>query len=157
MKRFSTSGFLTVAAFVIATAAFAAEPIATAFTNWGEVSVELMSVERKGNVLTVKWAVRNEGESRQAVFFGFAGEDVCYAVDEESGTKYYVLTDKEGVPLASANDWISSGTSGSKYDLDPGQVKRHWMKLPAPPPEVTAISIFMHEVEPFEGVPITDK
>ena len=35
------------------------------------------------------------GEIGDDVLAGFTGNDVCYAVDEESGTKYYVLTDEE--------------------------------------------------------------
>jgi hypothetical protein len=116
-----------------------------------------MSVVRKRSVLTVKWAAVNQGNSEQKIFFGFRGKNVCYAVDEESGTKYYVLSDKEGNPLAPANDWVDSDTGGSVRKLEPGATARFWMKLPAPPPEVTEISLFLNETEPLEDMPITDK
>ncbi len=63
--------------------------------------VELLSVERKGSVLTVKWALRNDGQESPTVTFKLAGKDATsYVVDEESGTKYFALTDKEGQLLA---------------------------------------------------------
>ncbi len=145
--------------FVGADLAFAAaaEPIESAATNWEGVTVHLMKVTRKRNVLTVKWAAVNEGEKKQSICFGFTGKNVCYTVDEENGTKYYVLTDKEGNPMASANEWVDSNTNGYSRELKAGSTARLWMKLPAPSAEITEISIFLNETEPFEDIPITDK
>lgn len=135
----------------------AAEPIATAETNWEDVTVDVVSVTRKGNVLTVKFSAVNNGGSKQQVAFGFKGNDVCYAVDEESGTKYYVLTDEEGNPVASAKDWMPNSTHGINREVEPGKSLRVWMKLPAPPPEIASISLFLNETDPIEDVPITEK
>ena len=50
----------TPVATVRAQAPAPAKPVATSATNWGEgMLADLMSVERKGSILTVKWAVRN--------------------------------------------------------------------------------------------------
>ncbi|MFH1176807.1 MAG: hypothetical protein V1750_05315 [Acidobacteriota bacterium] len=139
-------------------AAEAPKPLVTASSNWAGVGIDLMTVERKGSVLTVKWAATNSGEKYADIAFGFTGKDVCYAVDEESGTKYYVLTDKEGNALASASaDFIGNSTYGISVRIDPGQTHRFWMKLPAPPPEVKKIGIFLNNVEPFEEIAITDR
>ena len=135
----------------------AADPIATADTNWDGVTVDVMSVTRKGNVMTVKFAAVNGGGEARQVAFGFTGNDVCYAVDEDSGSKYYVLTDEEGNPVASAKEWMPNSTSGINREVAPGLALRVWMKLPAPPPEVTSISLFLNETEPIEDVPITDR
>jgi len=135
----------------------AAEPVATAETNWEDVTVDVMTVSRKGNVLTVKFAAVNNGAEKQQIAFGFKGNDVCYAVDEESGTKYYVLTDEEGNPVASAKDWMPNSTAGINREIEPGKSLRVWMKLPAPPPEISTISLFLNETDPIEDVPITDK
>ena len=148
----------TTAILLIPTSpATAAEPIATAETNWDGVTVQVMSVVRKGSILTVKFAAANEGTESQEVAFGFTGNDVCYAVDEESGTKYYVLTDKEKNPVASAKDWMPNSTAGLRREIAPGKTLRVWMKLPAPPPEVTAISLMLNETDPIEDVTITDQ
>lgn len=135
----------------------AADPITTADTNWSDVTVDVMSVTRKGNVMTVKFAAVNNGGKAQQVAFGFTGHDVCYAVDEESGSKYYVLTDEEGNPVASAKEWMPNSTHGINREVAPGSSLRVWMKLPAPPPEVTVISLFLNETDPIEDVPITDR
>ncbi len=137
--------------------AAAAEPVATAETNWDGVTVHVMSVTRKGSILTVKFGAVNDGAETQKVAFGFTGNDVCYAVDEESGTKYYVLTDKEGNPVASAKDWMPNSTAGLNREVAPGKSLRVWMKFPAPPPEVTAISLMLNETDPIEDVAITDQ
>jgi hypothetical protein len=147
----------TVAAWAQAPAAV--KPLATNATNFGDgVSLDLMSVERKGNILTVKWQVRNQGAQTAAVRFALSGNhQTTYAVDEESGTKYYVLTDKEKNSLASEHDDLSYGSFGIDDRLAPGATGRYWMKLPAPPPAVKTISIFFSKVEPFESVAISDK
>ena len=67
-----------------------------------------------------------------------------------------LLTDKEGNPVASAKDWLP-GAVGINRGIEPGKSLRVWMKLPAPPPEVTTISLFLNETDPIEDVPITDK
>jgi hypothetical protein len=145
-----------VALSVCSPVAAAGEPMATVETNWEDVTVNLMTVTRKGSVLTVKFSAVNNGSDSRKVAFGFAGNDVCYAVDEESGSKYYVLTDKEGNPVASAKDWMPNSTTGINREIASGKSMRVWMKMPAPPTEVRAISIFLNETDPFENVPITD-
>ncbi len=153
------AGLVMAAAGAWAQAPAPAKPIATGASNWGDgVSIDLMSVERKGSILTVKWAVRNAGSAPVTVKFGLVGHDqTTYAVDEESGTKYYVLTDKEKHALASEDQYLGSDTKGIEEKLVPGGVGRYWMKLPAPPPAVKAISLFFTKSEPFESVAIADK
>jgi hypothetical protein len=136
----------------------APKPLATAATNWDGVSIDLMSVERKGSVLTVKWAVRNTGAKQARVLFGLTGRDqTTYVLDEESGTKYYALTDKEKNTLASEHTYLGSDTYGIDDNLEAGATTRYWMKFPAPPPAVKTINVFFSKTEPFEGVAITDK
>lgn len=155
--RFAIGVVMLIAGLTVTVGVRAEEPMTTASTNWDRVSVHLMDVTRRNNILTVKWAVVNEGDSQAKVWFGLVGDEVSYVLDEESGTKYYVLTDEEGNAIGSANEWISSDLNGIKDDVEPGQTRRYWMKLPAPPPAVTEISIFLNETEPMEYVPITDR
>jgi hypothetical protein len=136
----------------------AAKPLATAVTNWDGVSLDLMSVERKGSVLTVKWAVRNTGAKPAKVDFGLTGRSqTTYVLDEESGTKYYALTDKEKNTLASEHTYIGADTYGIQGSIEPGGSARYWAKFPAPPAAVKSINVFFSKTEPFEGVAITDK
>ena len=127
------------------------ETIASAETNWEGVVLEVTSVQRKGQVLTVKWTLRNQGGSRASVSFGtFDGGGYIadtYVIDEERGTKYFVLLDEGNRAVA----------GDLKFSLETGKKKRVWAKFPAPPPEVTAVTLIFNETEPLEEVPISDK
>lgn len=133
------------------------EPLATADTNWDDVTLDLMTVERKGNVLTVKWTLTNEGDARADISFVLKGDALTYVVDEERGTKFFVLTDEEGACLASQSTYLSGNKTGIADRLEAGETKRYWMKLPAPAPEVKAITVFFDGTEPLEDIAITDR
>lgn len=133
------------------------KPLATGPTNWDGVTIDLMSVERKGSILTVKWAVRNQGAKSVHVQFFLTGKtQSTYVLDEESGTKYYALTDKEKNTLASEHVYTGDGFGINDY-VEAGTTSRYWAKYPAPPPAVKTINIFFTNSDPFEGIAITDK
>lgn len=143
---------------VRAQVAAVARPLASATTNFPGVSLDLMSVERRGSVLTVKWAVRNTGAAGTKVVFELTGRNqTTYVLDEESGTKYYALTDKEKNTLASEHSYVGADTYGIEDHIEPGASARYWAKFPAPPAAVKTINVFFSKTEPFEGVTITDK
>jgi hypothetical protein len=132
--------------------------LASAPTNWKGVTLDLVSVERKGSVLTVKWSTTNGGSADAQVRFALEGQQVTtYVVDEESGTKYYVLTDKEKHSVASEHVYLGGNTNGIEESVAPGETRRFWAKFPAPPPQVKQLTFFFTETEPFEEVPITDR
>lgn len=156
--RTACSSLLLLCAAFAATAAFAVQPVATVSTNWKGVELDLMSVERKGNVLTLKWAVRNTSASSEGVNFALTGAHVTtYVVDEENGTKYYALTDKEGNTLATSHEYIGGDTYGISASVAAGTTNRYWAKFPAPPPEVKTVNVLFTESEPIEGAAITEK
>ena len=163
MKTLTTVALATALAAAAAASVHAqvgagAKPLATAVTNWDGVSIDLMSVERKGSILTVKWAVRNTGAKQAKVDFGLTGKaQTTYVLDEESGTKYYALTDKEKNTLASEHTYLGADTFGIQGSIEPGATARYWAKFPAPPAAVKTINVFFSKTEPFEGVAITDK
>lgn len=134
------------------------KPLATGPTNWNGVTIDLMSVERKGSILTVKWAVRNQGDKQATVQFFMTGRtQSTYLLDEESGTKYYALTDKEKNTLASEHEYLGSDSYGISEYVAPAATYRYWMKYPAPPPAVKTINVFFSNSDPFEGIAISDK
>ena len=156
--RTACSILLLLCAALAATAAGAASPVATVSTNWKGVELDLMSVERKGNVLTLKWAVRNTGADSVAIGFALTGKHVTtYVVDEENGTKYYALTDKEGNTLASSHEYIGGDAYGINTRIAAGATNRYWAKFPAPPPEVKTVNVLFTESEPIEGAAIAEK
>ena len=148
MRRF------TVVLFVFALALpVLASNLGTSPLNVDGLTLDLLSVERKGQVVTVKWAVRNGGAKSAYADFDLAGKKATtYLVDEENGTKYFVLTDKEGQLLATEHEY-----DGIYEQIAPGQTKRFWAKFPAPPPAVKSINILFTDADPFEGIAITDK
>jgi hypothetical protein len=134
------------------------KPLATGPTNWDGVTIDLMSVERKGSILTVKWAVRNQGAKTATVQFQMTGRtQSTYLLDEESGTKYYALTDKEKNTLASEHEYIGGDSYGIADSIEAGTTSRFWVKYPAPPAAVKTINVFFSNSDPFEGIAITDK
>ena len=153
-NRIRLAVFLIIIAF---SAQLACAALATSQMNKDGLSLDVTAVERKGNVLTVKWAVKNSGSDSTSFIFNLSGDHTTtYAVDEENGKKYYVLHDSEKHALASADEYTGSG-SGITDRVAAGQTKRYWMKLPAPPAAVKKINIFFTDAEPVEDVAITDK
>ena len=156
-----TRALAGAACAVLLTASHAAaqlKPIASGPTNWNDVTIDLMSVERKGGVLTVKWAVKNAGAKTETVNFALSGKNMTtYLLDEESGTKYYALTDKEKNTLASEHTYIGGDASGISDYLEAGATNRYWAKFPAPPAAVKSINILFTNSDPFVGVAIADK
>ncbi len=154
----------TAAVLLIATLALAvpvaAATLGSAETNTKGISLDLTSLDRKGGVLTVKWTVRNSNTDagKTEVKFGYMGAKArTYLIDEESGTKYFVLTDKEGKSVASMHEYLGGDVHGIDDYIEAGGSRRYWAKFPAPPPEVKTLTVLFDETEPFESVPITEK
>ncbi len=134
-------------------ASLSAASLGSAPMNVDGLTIDLLSVERKGSVLTVKWSVRNDGKEQKTVDLDLAGKKAtCYVVDEENGTKYFALTDKEGYLLATEHEY-----EGIYEHVAAGQTKRFWAKFPAPPPAVKSVNVLFSDTEPFESIAITDK
>ena len=139
-------------AVLLVASPLAAASLGSGLSNEGFM-IELVSVERKGNVLTVRWTVRNDNPKEKYYDIDLQGDRATtYLVDEESGTKYYALADKEGHLLATETEYY-----GIYEQIDAGQTMRFWAKFPAPPPAVKAINVHFTQSEPFESIAITDK
>ena len=110
----------------------------------------------KGNVLTVKFAAVNNGSGAAEWPSGSPEMMSATRSMRTVATSTTSSTDKEGNPVASAKDWMPNSTAGINREIAPGKSLRVWMKLPAPPPEVAIISLFLNETDPIEDVPITD-
>jgi len=111
------------------------------------ISLELTSVQRTGDTITVRFKyistrdkpTRIDSETHQQV------SDIYY-VDAKNKKRYPVIKDTEGKPLSSNLDYFEVGA---------GEAKAGWAKFPAPPTDVTAISVYIPGAPPFENVPIT--
>jgi hypothetical protein len=71
-------------------------------------------------------------------------------MDDETRTKYPVMTDEKKEPVAPKH----GGVNEYIY-LAPHKTLKTWAKFAAPPAETKTISVYIPRVEPFENVPIT--
>ena len=137
-----------------AAAAPAAAPpgavIASQDTNWAGVVAEVTELRRKGNTLTAKVRLRNGSPDKQQVEVKF---DETYLMDAANAKKYEVLRDEKGTYIAA----VRSGWADRWYDtLEPAQAHLLWIKFPAPPAEVKAITLQLPNTPPFEDLAIQD-
>ena len=130
--------------------AAAATVLASQDTNWPGVVAEVTELRRKGNTLTAKVRLRNGSPDKQQVEVKF---DETYLMDAANAKKYEVLRDEKGTYIAA----VRSGWGDRWYDtLDPAQSYVLWIKFPAPPPEVTTITLQLPNTPPFEDLAIQD-
>jgi len=122
----------------------------TADTEFGDgVTVELISVTRGDNDLTVKFKYTNSGSKTAEFYHSNYGHQniaaVVYYIDPKNKKKYTAIQDSEGKPVASL---------GESIRLEAGASKAQWVKLPAPPADTTTITVVLPGAPPFEKVPI---
>jgi hypothetical protein len=133
------------------------EPIAVHEHEAGNVDVALLEVKRTApDVLTLKWSYTNKsGQRKQLTNERTGWPDPFrlvyggYLLDDASHTKYEVMTDKDGHPIAPRH-----GGQNEFIYLAPHATLKTWAKFSAPPEEVKTINVYIPRVEPFENVPI---
>ena len=124
--------------------------LASQETNWPGIVAEVTEFRRKGNTLTAKVRLRNQGsgEVETSVLY-----NEVYLMDLGAGKKYQVLRDEKGTFIAA----LRAGWSDRWYDnLGPGESYTLWVKFPAPPAEVRSITLQVPGVPPFEDLAIQD-
>lgn len=129
----------------------AAAPLQTQDSNWGTIAVDLTEFKRKGNTLTAKIKVRNIGTATAR--YELLYKDV-YLLDTGAAKKYEVLKDDADTYIAMNSPGWKERTYGN---IEPGASVNVWMKFPAPPAEVKAITLNIPEAAPFEDITITDQ
>jgi len=124
--------------------------LATQESNWAGVAFEVVEFRRRGNTLTAKLRVTNRGTAEVEPEIHY---NEAYLMDAAAGKKYEVLKDEKGAYIAA----LHSGSSSRWYEnLKPAQGVTIWMKFPAPPPEVKAVTLQVPGVPPFEELAIQD-
>jgi hypothetical protein len=124
--------------------------LASQETNWAGIVVEVTEFRRKGNTLTAKFRVRNQGSAAVEPDFYFSQ---IYVMDPAAGKKYEALKDEEGNYIAA----LRSGWRDRWYDtLEPGESALLWVKFPAPPPEVRVVTFQVPNTPPFDELAIQD-
>ena len=128
----------------------AAGVLAREETKWPGVVAEVTEFRRKGNTLTAKVRFRNQGTAAPEPDINYAE---AYLMDAAAGKKYSVLKDENGSYIAA----LRQGWKDRWYDHIPaGQDMVVWMKFPAPPADVKAVTLQLPGVPPFDDLAIQD-
>jgi hypothetical protein len=119
-------------------------------TKWRGVVGEVTEFRRRGNTLTAKVRLRNQGTEPAGVEIVYPE---AYLMDAAAGKKYSVLKDENGSFIAA----LSSGWKERWSEtIPPGQGTVIWAKFPAPPLEVKAVTFQIPGVTPFDDLAIQD-
>jgi hypothetical protein len=124
--------------------------IASQETNWKGVTATITEFRRRGNTLTAKVRLTNAGTEQQEPDVQYP---TVYLIDTGAGKKYEVLKDEKNVYIA---DLLPGWNYRWYGKLNAGESHTIWMKFPAPPPEVKAITLQLPNMAPFEDVSIQD-
>jgi hypothetical protein len=137
-------------AAVAATPASAGAVLAREETKWKGIVAEVTEFRRKGNTLTAKVRLRNQGTaaSEPDIYY-----NQVYVMDAAGGKKYEVLKDEKQVYIAALH---ASYPNRWYQNIQPGEDVLIWMKFPAPPAAVKAITLQLPGVPPFDDLAIQD-
>ena len=116
----------------------------------GGIVAEVTEFKRKGNTLTAK--VRYRLETGESVTIDLA-YDKTYVLDAANGRKYEILRDDAKNYIAALGP---SYTDRYWNSLTPGKPLTVWMKFPAPPADVTAVTLQIDGAPPFDDLAIQD-
>jgi hypothetical protein len=110
------------------------------------ISMELTSVQKTGDTIMIRFKYISTRDKPTRID-NEAGQQVSdmYYVDAKNKKKYPIIKDTESKPLSSNLVY---------FEVAAGETKAGWAKFPAPPPDVTAISVYIPGAPPFENVPI---
>jgi hypothetical protein len=142
---------LAVAIAIAPLAAIAQQPapLASQPTNWQGITADITEFKRKGNTLTVRVRLHNDG-TKDAT--GAVNYEKCYLLDAGAGKKYEVLTDNDKNSIAATN----YGNREWRESIKAGQSQTIWMKFPAPPATAKSVTLNIENIPPFDDLAIQD-
>jgi len=124
--------------------------LASQETSWSGVTAEVTEFRRKGTTLTAKVRLRNGATETREPDIKFSE---TYLMDANAGKKYEVLKDEKNTYIASLRSgWQDRWNANIKA----GEQTIIWMKFPAPPADVKAVTLQLPGMPPFEDVAIQD-
>ena len=119
--------------------------------------IDITELKRmSGGTVNLKLVLSNAGAEKLSVYGDWLGDnhvskdsyrDISgiHLLDPVNKKKYFVVTDSERGCVCSKN--IDDVAAGGKASL--------WAKFPAPPPEVTKVTIEIPHFQPIDDVPIS--
>jgi predicted secreted protein len=148
-SRHRTAGAAFSVLLLMPTAAVA-DAIAVADGERTGVRAEIMELKRtSGDVLTLRFTVVNEGSERLDIRHVLNERDASqiHLIDAANQKKYLVVRDSQ-------NNCVCSEPGAASRYLDPGQALNLWARFPAPPAEVSEVSLVLPRFIPVD-VPIS--
>ncbi|MBN2232375.1 MAG: hypothetical protein JW781_06085 [Deltaproteobacteria bacterium] len=134
---------------LLAAPLYAGAPLQTQdATQWSDIAVDLLSVQTKNGVLTMRFIYRNNGERTLEPEFGYGD---FHLIDEVNQKKYFPLKDADGIFIAGP---IHSDYRGGTFKdrIPSGGRKGVWIKFPVPADNPESITVSVPGVFPFEDV-----
>ncbi len=135
---------------VVSTSVFAMENLQTQPSSDGSFEASLFGAKVRGEVLTVKFRVKNVSGETAKLEFKYKD---AYYTDIKEKKKYFALKDSEGKYIAGPRDRSSDGGKVERYIKNDGQ-GIFWIKFPAPPATTETVDIIIPGVLPFEEIAI---
>lgn len=119
--------------------------------------VEITELKRtSGGTVNLKLTVSNSGSAKLNLYGAYLGDSATshdsyrdvsgiHLLDPVAKKKYFVVTDAEKKCVCSKEI----------PDVEPGGKVNLWAKFPAPPPEVTKVTVEVPHFAPMDDVPIS--
>ena len=155
MRRSALRGLVAavLASTVFCAAPVLAQDVLSAEGETPDVRVEVRDLKRgDGDTVTLRLRLINESggtfEASCEMREPYANDDCgafsgAYLLDAANKKKYLVVRDTEGKCICSGVD-----------NLEDGKKMNIWATYPAPPADVTEMTVIVPLFEPIEGVPI---
>jgi hypothetical protein len=128
--------------------ASSAKVLARQETSSKGVTAEVLEFRRRGSTLTARVRFVNEGSTIVEPIVTYDG---VYLMDASTRKKYEVLKDESNRYIAALHPGFPDRWSER---IGPGETQTIWIKFPAPAAEVTALTLVLPKVTPFEDLAI---
>ena len=128
------------------------QPLATGMTNTGSAEAQVTEAVRKGDILTIKLRFAPIVPDKMESIYSRITED-----DYENN--FYVLAgDKKYLLLTDSKDKPLTNTQLAIRNTKESPVSGTWYgRFPAPPKDITEVSLTILGVETIDAIPITDR
>ncbi|SMG54990.1 hypothetical protein [Paraburkholderia susongensis] len=147
----ATIGLVDITSAQAQTAATTATPLAVGITAGGAAEAQVVEAVRNNDILTIKLRFKPLASKTESLYGAISKSDYENSFYVLAGNKkYLLLTDSNNQPLTNPRVIISaskdSPIAGTWYG-----------RFPAPPKNITTVSLTIPNVETLDAIKITDR